>query len=538
MLSELHVEHLGVIGSLDLVLGPGLIAVTGETGAGKTLIVDAIALLTGARSGGDLVRPDAAEARVDGRFVEADDEQVLSRVQPRQGRSRAYVDGRLATAAHLADLSSHRVELHGQHHHQGLLRRSVQRDALDDFAGIDTTALRAARGKLTQIDAELAALGGDQRARAREIDLLQHQIDDIERADVRDLDEEETLESEHDRLADAVELRRQGEAALEALRGEDGALDRLAAARHLVDGRRAFRLHAERLRGLAADLDDAAHALRRDVESVEEDPERLEQVMQRRQALRDLRRRYGDTLGEVLEFAEAARRRLDELAGFDERAKRLETERAEVAHDVDRLCRQIGDARRAAAPRLAAALTGHVRTLALPHATVAVTVGDAVGDPGGDAVAFWFTANPGLDPLPLARVASGGELSRIMLALRLVLGGGPATLVFDEVDAGLGGEAAAAVASALAEVARHRQVLVVTHLAQVAARAHQHLVVDKQVVDGSTVATVGVVDGEHRVSEIARMLSGQPQGRGAREHAAELLAAASAAIDTSGGQPG
>ena len=533
MLTELHVEHLGVIDALSLVLGDGLIAITGETGAGKTLITEAIGLLTGARAGAELVRPEATEARVEGRFVEGDDEHVLVRVQPRQGRSRSYVDGRLATAAQLGELGERWVERQGQHDQQGLARRRVQREALDRHASIDTSELRAARARLTEVHAELAALGGDRRARAREIDLLRHQIDEIARSALHDLDEEQHLDAEQDLLADAVEHRGVGEATVDVLGGDDGVLERLGLAVRSLDGRRPFVPYRDRLQAVVAELDDLTSSLRHELDHLEEDPQRLQEVIERRQHLRDLRRRYGDTLGEVVAFAEAARQRLDELSGYDERADRLEHTRQQIELDVQRLARQVGDARRAAAADLGGAVTEHLRLLALPHAALTVTVGDADTDPAGDAVAFWFTANPGLDAMPLTRVASGGELSRIMLALRLVLGGGPDTLVFDEVDAGLGGEAAAAVAAALDSVSRDRQVVVVTHLAQVAARARQHLVVDKRVVEGRTIAVVIEVSGEERVAEIARMLSGRPQGDRARQHAAELLGLSQASgIDT------
>lgn len=539
MLSELHVEQLGVIEQLHLVLGEGLTVVTGETGAGKTLVVDAIELLIGGRGSGDLVRSDADEARVEGRFVEGDHEQVVSRIQPRSGRSRSYVDGRLATSAQLGELGARRVDLYGQHGHQSLTRRRVQRDALDRFARVNLTPLNEARARLTELEAELAALGGDERVRARELDLLDHQLADIAAAGLHDLDEERHLDDEQDRLADAVDHRRAGELALSALGDDAGALDSLRTVLRAVEGRRPFAALYQRLEAAIADLDDVVASLRDEVEAIEEDPQRLEAVIARRQVLRDLRRKYGDTLHDVVEFAVEARRRRDELASHESRARRLEQQRARALEHLDRLARQVGDARRSAAPHLGAALTAQLRHLALPHGSLGVTVGDVATDLAGDAVALWFTANPGLDPQPLSRVASGGELSRVMLALRLVLQGGPATLVFDEVDAGIGGAAADAVAGALAEVAQHRQVLVVTHLAQVAARAHQHLVVEKHVVDGRTVTTVAPVEGENRIAEIARMLSGRRDSQAARDHAAELLnMARSPGIDTSSGHSG
>lgn len=539
MLSELHVEQLGVIEHLDLVLGGGLTVLSGETGAGKTLIIDAIDLLLGGRGAAELVRSQAAEARVDGRFLIGDHERVLTRVQPRRGRSRAYVDGRLATANHLGELGRDWVDLHGQHGQQSLLRRSVQRDALDRFAGIDITPLREARARLVELDAELAALGGDARARAREIDLLDHQIDEIAGAGLDDLDEERHLDDEQDRLGDAVEHRRAGEIALAALRDDSGALDALGVASRSLDGRRPFAQEFTRLQALLAELDDVVASVRHQVEHIDEDPERLDAVVARRQQLRDLRRRYGDTLAEVVAFAHEAAQRRHELASFDARAQQLDDLRQAAVDDLGAVARAIGDARRGAAQQLGDAVTTQLRRLALPHATLSVSVGDTQTDPAGDAVALWFSANPGMDPQPLANVASGGELSRIMLALRLVLSGGPPTLIFDEVDAGIGGAAANAVADALCDVARQRQVLVVTHLAQVAARADHHLVIDKRVVEGRTVTSVMAVVGDQRIAEIARMLSGSSTSVRARAHAAELLAASSASgIDTSGDRPG
>lgn len=535
VLSELHVENLGVIERLHLLFEPGLTVVTGETGAGKTLIVDAIELLVGGRGSSDMVRADADEARVEGRFVEGDDESVVARVQPRGGRSRSYVDGRLATSTQLAEWGARRIDLYGQHGHQSLTRRRVQRDALDRFAAVDLAPLQAARARLTEVDAELATLGGDERVRARELDLLHHQLVEIDAAGLHDLDEERHLDDEQDRLADAVDHRRAGALALSALRDDAGALDALRTVVRALETRRPYASLLQRLQATIADLDDVVAALRHEVEAIEEDPERLDQVIARRQQLRDLRRKYGDTLSDVVDFATAARQRREELVSYESRARRLEAERARALEHLDRVARHVGDTRRAGAPRLAAALTTQLQRLALPHGSVGVTVGDPVTDPAGEAVSLWFTANPGMAPLPLGRVASGGELSRVMLALRLVLGGGPATLVFDEVDAGIGGTAAEAVADALADVAARRQVLVVTHLAQVAARAHRHLVVEKQVANGATTTTVTPVEGDDRVAEIARMLSGRGDSQRALAHARELLNRPTVAgIDTSG----
>jgi DNA repair protein RecN (Recombination protein N) len=520
MLHELHIESLGVIERLDLVLGAGLTALTGETGAGKTMLVEAISLLVGGRADAMVVRPGAAEARVEGRFVVGGEEYVVARVIPADGRSRAYVNGRLATVANLAELGARTVDLHGQHAHQSLLTTGEQRDALDRFCHTDLAPLREARARLTEIDASLAALGGDTRSRAREVDLLRFQSVELRAAAIEGPDEDRRLEAEYDVLAGAVEYRALGESAVGALGDDGGANDALAAALRSVAGRAPFAGTEERLRSLLAEVNDVAAELRSRTEEIDENPERLDEVRTRMQLLRDLRRKYGDTLTEVISFHDDVEARLAELEGYEQRVAQLEDERVAAAAYERVAAAAVGAARRAGAGELAAAVQRHLRELAMPHVEVSVVVGDT--DPGDD-VSFLLAANPGAPLLPLSRVASGGELARAMLALRLVLSEAPDTLVFDEVDAGIGGAAAVAVGNSLAALGDRHQVLVVTHLAQVAALADTQVVVSKQVVAGSTLATATVVSGDSRVDEVARMLSGDVAGASARRHAADLL---------------
>jgi DNA repair protein RecN (Recombination protein N) len=522
MLTELHIENLGVIASLDVVLGRGLTVVTGETGAGKTMLIEAISLLVGERADPSIVRPGAVEARVEGRFVVGDDEVVLARVVPADGRSRAYVNGRLATVANLAEHAERLVDIHGQHAHQSLLSAATQRAALDQYAGVDLGELRAARGRLTEIDAALAALGGDARTREREIDLLRFQLDELDSAALDDPDEEADLDRLEDVLAGAQAHREAAATALATLVDEQGAVDAVDGAVSALGHRGPFRELADRLRGLSAELADVAHELRAAAEAIDDDPQRLADVRERRQVLRTLRRKYGDTLADVIEYRQATQARLDELSGYERSVARLETERTEALHTERRAAAAVGAQRRAAAASLAAAVQAPLRTLAMPRAELTVAVGD---DDPGDEVTLLFTANPGMPALPLAKVASGGELARAMLSLRLVLSGAPGTLVFDEVDAGIGGTAATAVGEALASLGERHQVLVVTHLAQVAALADHQVVVSKDVIDGVTVAQVVPVEGDERIAEVARMLSGTPEAGVAREHAAALLAA-------------
>lgn len=530
MLSELHIENLGVIEELDLVLGTGLTALTGETGAGKTMLVEAIELLVGGRADSTIVRHGAHEARVEGRFVDdAGSERILARVVPATGRSRAYVDGRLATVASLTEIAGGMVDLHGQHAHQSLLSIATQREALDTFGGVDLTGLRAARATLTEIDASLAALGGDERLRAREIDLLRFQVDELDAAGIADAQEDDTLDAEESVLADAAAHREAGGAVHEALSGDGGAREAIGVALAAIDDRRPFAEAATRLQDVLAELDDLATVTRELVDDIEESPARLDDVRERRQLLADMRRKYGDDLAAVMTYHAETEDRLRDLESHDQRAAELDAARI-AALDAERAAAiEVGRARRAAAAPLADAVQERLRSLAMADAAVAVEVGEHADDHPGDRVRFLLAANPGAPLLPLNRVASGGELARSMLALRLVLanaGGSDDavdTLVFDEVDAGIGGSAAQAVAEALAGLARHHQVLVVTHLAQVAAAADVQISVSKSVHDGATFAAARPLSKAERVDELARMLSGSSTPS-AREHAKELLA--------------
>ena len=541
MLVELRIRDLGVIAEAHLLLGPGMTAVTGETGAGKTLLVEAIELLVGGRADGVRVRAGTEEAWVEGRFLAGDQEVVLARAVPAAGRSRAYVDGRMAPVGALADASLALVDLHGQHAHQSLLAPALQRAALDTFGAVDHARLVAAREAVRNLEDGLAALGGDEGARAREIDMLRFQVAEIDAAGLTEPDEEVDLEAEEDRLADAGAHREAAAAAAQALTGDGGASDSVGVALTALSRRAPLAGIEGRLRALATEVAEAAADLRAEAEALEDDPERLAWVRSRRSLLRELVRKYAGppgrgSLADVVAFGAEARSRLAELESYAERAAALERQREAALTELARAEAGVARSRRRAAPRLASAVEAHLRELAMPAARFEVQVGD---EGPGDQVAFLLGANPGEPLLPLAKVASGGELSRAMLAVRLVLGhqgdeAGPGTVVFDEVDAGVGGQAALAVGRALALLAGEaggdagaaRQVLVVTHLPQVAAFADHQVAVRKLDRGGRTVAEARVVAGEGRVVELSRMLSGQPESPAARGHAEELLAVA------------
>jgi DNA repair protein RecN (Recombination protein N) len=527
MLVELSIENLGIIESSRLTFDSGFTAFTGETGAGKTMLVEAIGLVVGQRADVSVIRDGAEEARVEARFVtsgpDGDVETILCRVLHREGRSRAYINDRMATVATLAEVGQSLVDIHGQHAHQRLMSASVQRDSLDAFGKVDTSALREAREAVTQIDANLAALGGDEKSRVREIDLLSFQCEEIENAGLSRPDEDQALSREEDELGDVV---RHQEALLKvsALLSDDGnAVDLLGQVSRSLSPITSMSEIRERVENLLAELNDISHTVRGAAENSEENPERLEEIRLRRQALRDLVRKYGDTIADVMAFGAEARTRLNELLSYSERVQELESSRANALKVLHSRQLEVGRQRRKTAPGLAAAVEKRLRLLALPHATIQVAVGDEGSDPSGEAVSFMLAANPGSAPMPITKVASGGELARVMLALRLVLTTDPATMVFDEVDAGIGGAAAVAVAQALRELGTDHQVFAVTHLAQVAASAHSHIVVSKSVKSGKTYGRATKVLQEDRVGEIARMLSGGIADESALTHAQEIL---------------
>ena len=532
MLEELHVARLGVVADASVGFAPGLNVLTGETGAGKTMITVALGLALGARATAALVAPGASSMSVEARFrlerrdddgpddvvraaASEDGEVVTSRVVSADGRGSCRVNGSLVAVSALAAAAGGLVEIHGQNASQRLLSPVTQTAFLDRFGGDAHLArlgrYRRAHAALLLARRELAALQRDEREREREKDLLAYQIAEIERAGVRP-GEAAALTEEEARLAHVERLLELAAAAGQALAEEGAALDGLReasgalAAAAEVDA--SARPLADRVAALVAEGDDVLAEVRAYHERLEADPERLQEVRARAHALRDLERKYGPTEEDILRFLGDARHKLAALTGTQER--RSELERTVAAHGDDR--RRLGDEvsreRRRRAPELAAALSAELEDLGMPGAAIEIRLEELeeAGPDGAEEVSFVFRGGPRQPPLPLAKVASGGELSRTMLACRAVMADldEVPTLVFDEVDAGIGGRAAAEVAKRLARLARHRQVVVVTHLAQIAAHADRHLRVAKE---GGR-ATVEAVQGEERVREIARMLSG------------------------------
>ncbi|HXF72744.1 MAG TPA: DNA repair protein RecN, partial [Actinomycetota bacterium] len=553
MLRELHIAGLGVLEDVDLELDPGLNVLTGETGAGKTMVTVGLALATGARASGSLVREGAGRARVEARFdappvPEAlgwaeDGELVLARTIGADGKGSARVCGQIATVSTLARLGALLVEVHGQNQAQRLLAPGVQRAFLDRFAGdphASTVAAYAeAHRRLVSVRARLAELAERSRERERELDLLAYQVREIEAARLREGELEE-LAVEESRLGQ-VERLLEATARAWAELGEEGAaadLLRSAAAglREAAEADPGLGDLAGRAAGVAAEVVELVRDLRAYREGLQVDPARLAAVRERIAAIRALERKYGEGEAGILAYLERARSRMEELAGADDERRELGDELARLQGEAGRLAALVSAGRREAAPRLERALAAELRELGMEGAAVEVALVplDEPGPGGAERVELRFSGGPGQPSLPLAKVASGGELSRTMLACRTVLADLDAvpTLVFDEVDAGIGGRAGFAVGRRLAALARARQVLVVTHLPQIAAFADRQIRISKR----AGAATAEVLEGGERVAELSRMLAGLPGSDRAALHAEELLEEAARAKARAGAE--
>ena len=565
MLSEIHIQDLGVIEDALLEFGPGLTVLTGETGAGKTMVVTALGLLLGGRGDSALVRTGSARASIEGvvtipaghpasqRAIEAgaDDlrdlapdqeiDLVLVRTVNAEGRSRAHVGGRTAPIGVLAEVGEQLVAVHGQADQWRLRQPDQHRELLDRYGWADIegplTAYAIAYAAHRRAAAELRDLTEQARERAREAQSLTVALEQIEALDPSP-GEDVALTLEADRLGHLEELRAAAGETLTTLAGDDdasggadaGVLGALAHVRGLLERAAAadtsvapLAARSGELAHLTADLaSDVSHYLA----DLDVDPGRLEEVHHRRAALAEVTRLYGPTVDDVLAWSKDAADRLGALVGDEDRLVSLGEEVERLERDLGSLGQALTAARLGAASRLKSAIAGELASLAMPGARIEVAVRPRDrGAEGADEVEIGLAANAGADVRPVTRAASGGELSRIMLAIEVATAegsAGPPTFVFDEVDAGVGGRAALAVGARLAALARHAQVIVVTHLAQVAAHADRHLVVHKS--DDGQVTRTGVTraEGEHQVRELARMLGGTDSSA-ALEHARDLL---------------
>ncbi|MFI2290761.1 DNA repair protein RecN [Streptomyces niveus] len=571
----MRIRSLGVIDDAVVELSPGFTAVTGETGAGKTMVVTSLGLLLGGRADAALVRIGAKAAVVEGRLTMAADAPaarraeeagaeldegalLISRTVSAEGRSRAHIGGRSVPVGVLAELADDLVAVHGQTDQQGLLRPARQRQALDRYAGDAVAAPLAtytdAYRRLRAVATELAELTTRARERAQEADLLRFGLNEIAAVEPRPGEDTE-LAAEAERLGHAEALASAASLAHAALAGNPEDPAEGGDATTLVGGAgralEAVRSHdpalaalADRMGEIAILLADVAGELAGYADNLDSDPLRLAAVEERRASLTGLTRKYGQDIDGVLAWAEENAARLTELEGDDDRIGELTAEHTTLLGELSSLAQALTDARTEAAARFAEAVTAELASLAMPHARVSFDVtqsedpdgvevdGRAVayGPSGADEVELLLAPHPGAQPRPIAKGASGGELSRVMLAVEVVFAGSDPvpTYLFDEVDAGVGGKAAVEVGRRLAKLAKSAQVVVVTHLPQVAAFADRQLLVEKRHDGSVTRSGVTVLEGEERVRELSRMLAGQENSETARAHAEELLATARA----------
>jgi DNA repair protein RecN (Recombination protein N) len=556
VLLELRVENLLLIERAELALAPGLNVLTGETGAGKTVLAHALDLLLGGRARAGIVRPGAGEAYVEGVFelpealrgelgerLPADAEEVvLARRVSAEGRTRAYLCGRSAAVGDLREVAAALLSFYGQHEHRKLMLASAQLEMLDGFCGAEHLARRAAFGatytRVRGLQSALEELRERAGARERELDLLAFELAEIEAADPSQAEEAE-LAATRERMRHLEALRAaalgaaqavapdEGEGAVALLAAGGGALDGVSG----VDG--ALDALAERWRSLAYEAEDLASELVRYAEGLEGDPAALEAAEERLAVLDRLKRKHGGTIADVLAHAERCRERREELEGAEVALERGSAELDAALAELDRAADELRAARVDAAPRLAAAVRERLAELAMEGASFDIALEEREPGPSGaDTVEFLIAPNPGVPAAPLREVASGGELSRVMLALLGVAHGDGAasgadtTLVFDEVDAGIGGHTARAVGAQLLALADGRQILCITHLPQIASLAARHFCIEKDTDAEPALTTVRELRSGEVVAELVRMLGADADDAGARRHARELLKAA------------
>ncbi|MCW5933916.1 MAG: DNA repair protein RecN [Fimbriimonadia bacterium] len=550
MLLELHIENLAIIERVDLTFGEGFNVLTGETGAGKSILLDAIGLVLGDRADPHMVRAGANRALVQAVFdlsqypddmgdllsesgIELEEGLLyLTRELHASGRSIARVNGQPVPLQVVKALGDALVDLHGQHEHQSLLRTQTHLDFLDRWLGEHVMSLRAKTRESVQrvhaLQREWDELNAREREREQLLDLYQFQIAEIENAQLQP-GEEESLLTEERRLTHAEKLRNLSGSGYESLMGESGAYDRVAEAlRNLEEIARidpSMEPQREELQGALIQIEESGRALRDYLENVEYDPERLEEVVARIETIKRLKRKYGDTLGEVINFGEELRRKLDDLSNQQARREEIEAERVSAEKELDALVEELSQHRHQGAKRFSELVQAELHDLAMDRALFEANIqAQSIDSTGKDKIEFLLTPNPGEPLKPLNKIASGGEMSRVMLALKTALShtSPVPTLIFDEVDAGLGGKTALKVGEKIADLQTDFQIICVTHLAQIACKAKQHYQITKLTEDERTLVQVGPLSDEERVLELARMLAGEPTDT-ALQHARELL---------------
>ncbi len=551
MLVELSVEQIAIIDRLNLRFDAGLNVLTGETGAGKSILIDALSLALGERAEAEMLRAGAERAQVTAVFDLSNSPRLMQSLQelgvtPEDGllyltrellaggRSQARINGRPVPVATLKSVGDLLVDLHGQHQHQSLFNVSEQMRFLDEWCGEKVLSLKAQVGECVRqiraLQRELSSLQADARERAHLLDLYTFQKNEIEQAHLTPGEEEE-LVAEERRLAHAERLYATAETAHELLTsGEPSAVDLLAQAvralEEVVSIDADLQPIAENLQNALYSVQDAAGELRAYRDRVEFNPDRLNEVQERLHIIRTLKRKYGDTVEAVLDYLREVTDKMERLQGGEERAEQIAEALRDLEERAQELAGELSRLRREGARRFEQAVAQELNELAMPRARFEVKLTPKpLESDGADAIEFLIAPNPGEPPRPLSRIASGGELSRVMLAIKSVLAGveDVPTLVFDEIDIGIGGRTASVVGEKLHSLSQQRQILCITHLPQIASRARLHLLIEKREVEGRTVTAVTPVEGEARVQEIARMLG--DTGESALRHAREMLGA-------------
>lgn len=548
VLTDISIKNFAIIDSLHISFGRGLNILTGETGAGKSIIIDAVNLVLGGRASADLIRSGADEASVEAMFdisgepamvdflagsgIESGGELLLKRTISRSGKNRIFMNGSLSTLANLAEVAGRLINIYGQHESQNLLKVENHLEMLDSYASLNSarTEFSELYRSYRRIRERIAALESGARDAERQKDLLSYQLDEIRTAGLVPGEDEE-LERERNLLLHAEKLLFKTQSAYDLLYGaEESALGALGGVRGAVTEAAAIDSSLQPLCETVASaflqLEDAALSLRDYASRIESDPARIQAVEERLETIRKLKKKYGETIGEILSTADAVESELASLAGAELSREELDSESERLKGLLSSKGCELYAGRKDAAERLRKALEAEVHQLAMKHAVFSVRI-EQLQEPretGFEKVEFLFSPNPGEEPKPLAKIASGGELSRIMLAMKqLHPESDVPTLVFDEVDTGIGGATSSMVGRKLKSVASRQQVLCITHLPQVAVYADSHYLVAKTVEDGRTRTSLRVLSHEERIDEVARMLGGINVTGKSREHAAEMI---------------
>ncbi len=557
MLEHLSVQNYALIEQLDIPFSRGFTVLTGETGAGKSILIGALGLLLGDKVDTSVVRtgaestaaaavvtlPDSPSvlSMLEEQGIEPEDGQIIMRrvIKP-NARGTITLQGVPVTQRELKEISLMLFDVHGQHEHQSLLKSSAQRSMLDSYGKLqeDVAYLEEGFTRLSSLKKQLEALDRDEKQRLRERDMLSYAVEEIDAAQLKEGEEEELeqqirIASQYEQLVTHIETAREAVSssggALELLKNARGSLERASA----IDEKLAA--EASRIEEMGYELEDVYELLRGRLDQITLQPGELDEMQDRLQVIRKLEKKYGDSIGEVLSYADNARKSLDELEHSDEKKEKLKAEYTELFDRLRSACRELSEKRKKVAESLEGRITALLRELGMPHGRFIVRITERKNEQGEtvynrtgmDEISFDISPNEGEPAKPVSRIASGGEISRVMLALKSVFAQSDEidTLIFDEIDAGIGGSVAGNVGMHLGRLGKSRQVICITHLASIAARADAHFVVDKTVSGGRSITSVREVEGEKRVAEIARMLSGDSDQDAALAHARELLQA-------------